>query len=281
VINPVTQTFIDMADCNLRGVSAVHIEYLKNMGVVASMSTRILKGDQLWGLIACHHKTVKPMSFRMCATFELLSGIISSRINSLANNQALVTINRLEDQYSKIIRKLYQTGSLVQTLLKGPPGLLDLFSAGGAAIAGHTGITRHGNTPETHEIEDLVFWLTAKQVTEVFHTTSLSELYDNAAAYKANASGMLAIPMDKQSENYLLIFRPQVIQQLNWGGDPATRINFESDMKTYHPRFSFKLWREQVVGYSSTWNDEEIQVASKLKSFIEEYLARKENNQAE
>ncbi|RYG00256.1 MAG: GAF domain-containing protein, partial [Chitinophagaceae bacterium] len=57
VLNPDTQSFIDLSDCNVRGVSAVHIEYLKNMNVVASMSTRIIKDNKLWGLIACHHKT--------------------------------------------------------------------------------------------------------------------------------------------------------------------------------------------------------------------------------
>jgi len=43
----------------LRSVSPLHIEYLKNMGVTASMSILLIKDKKLWGLIACHHQSTK------------------------------------------------------------------------------------------------------------------------------------------------------------------------------------------------------------------------------
>jgi len=50
---------IDMSFAQLRSVSPVHCEYLRNMGVAASMSIPIIVDDALWGLIACHHDTPK------------------------------------------------------------------------------------------------------------------------------------------------------------------------------------------------------------------------------
>src|SRR5439155_4932601 len=67
VLNPVSGGFTDLTDSNLRSVAGVHLEYLRNMQVMASMSTRIVKEDQLWGLISCHHRTAKYLSYQMCS----------------------------------------------------------------------------------------------------------------------------------------------------------------------------------------------------------------------
>src|SRR5262249_753743 len=45
----------DLSFAVLRSVSPIHIEYLQNMGVAASLSISVLKGGRLWGLVACHH----------------------------------------------------------------------------------------------------------------------------------------------------------------------------------------------------------------------------------
>ncbi|WP_114941825.1 GAF domain-containing protein, partial [Mucilaginibacter endophyticus] len=79
VMNPVTNTFIDLSDCNLRGVAAVHLEYLKNMNVQASMSIRVIDNGKLWGLIACHHVRPHYLSFETGAVCEMLSSVISNR----------------------------------------------------------------------------------------------------------------------------------------------------------------------------------------------------------
>ncbi len=46
---------LDLSQSVLRSVSPIHIEYLENMGVRASMSVSILREGRLWGLFACHH----------------------------------------------------------------------------------------------------------------------------------------------------------------------------------------------------------------------------------
>jgi two-component system, chemotaxis family, sensor kinase Cph1 len=53
---------IDMSHCVLRSVSPVHIQYLKNMEVGASISVSLLVDGKLWGLIACHHRSARSVS---------------------------------------------------------------------------------------------------------------------------------------------------------------------------------------------------------------------------
>ena len=54
---------LDLSFSVLRSVSPMHIEYLQNMGVTASMSISIIKNKKLWGLIACHHYQPKYLSY--------------------------------------------------------------------------------------------------------------------------------------------------------------------------------------------------------------------------
>ena len=54
---------LDMSDCGLRSVSPIHLQYLKNMGVRASLSLSIVVDDKLWGLFACHHYSPRRPSF--------------------------------------------------------------------------------------------------------------------------------------------------------------------------------------------------------------------------
>ncbi|RYG04480.1 MAG: GAF domain-containing protein [Chitinophagaceae bacterium] len=278
VMNPLTQSFIDLSECNIRGVSAVHIEYLKNMNVVASMSTRILESGKLWGLIACHHKTVKPMSYRVCALFELISGIISAKISSLATNQNLIITNKLQDHYTRILEEVFRSGNMVDTFLKAKPNILHLFEAVGAVITLKSEFIKSGRTPEDQDLDDLLLWLNAKQITDVYTTDNLSQHYENATAYKEFASGLMVIPVNAAESEFIILFRPEIIRVNNWGGDPSNRMVFESDMKTYHPRFSFKLWREQVTGISLPWKKEEVELAQNLRSFIRDYAVSAEKS---
>ncbi len=63
-INPITNQPLNLSHSVLRSVSPIHLEYLKNMGVTASMSISLMQDNQLWGLIACHHCAPKYMSYQ-------------------------------------------------------------------------------------------------------------------------------------------------------------------------------------------------------------------------
>lgn len=275
VINPMSNAFIDLSDCNVRGVTTVHLEYLENMKVKASMSTRIMKDGKLWGLIACHNKTPMTVSYKMCAIFELLSGIFSARISSLESNEMHRFRSSLSEIYSSLIEETYRTGDLVSGLFGKKNNVLELFKAGGAALVKDGRVTKTGNVPEETEIEDILLWIQSRETESIFVTEHLSNEYEYAAEYSTFASGMVSIPIDAEAGSYLLVFRPEVEQTINWGGDPETRINFEDDMRTYHPRFSFKLWKQQVKGVSAPWLADEIQMAQNLQDFVRDFTTGK------
>lgn len=273
VINPATSAFIDLSDCNIRGVSKVHLEYLGNMRVNASMSTRILFNEQLWGLIACHHRSARTMDYTMCAIFELLSGIISNKITSLYNREKLMREEQAHKVYQAMVETLFKTGDIPGSLLYGIRNVMELFSASGAILYYGRQSYSVGSVPPRDETDDLLLWLHTRQLRNSLPVTSLSQEYDRAAQYSVTASGMLALPLNTNLDEYLLLFRPETVRTINWGGNPEERIFFEKDMKTYHPRFSFQLWQEKITGVSLPWQDVELNMAESLRSLIFQYNA--------
>ncbi|HVU57572.1 MAG TPA: GAF domain-containing protein [Puia sp.] len=271
VMNPLTHSFIDLSDCNVRGVAAVHLEYLANMGVTASMSTRILHNDKLWGLIACHHRTAKYLPFEVCSVFELLSQVVSARILSLQNKEKHDFATQVQETYTRLVEQVYDKNDIIEGLLKGNTSLLHLFNAQGAAMIRDEKIFTVGKVPDNDTIRELIFWLHTRRHDKVLHTEHLSAEFDKASDYMDVASGLLAMPVNPARDEYVLLFRTEVKKVIDWSGDPSERIVYEKDEKNYHPRNSFKQWRQIVSGASLPWKEEELTAGAILRSFLYEF----------
>ncbi|WP_413666732.1 GAF domain-containing protein [Mucilaginibacter sp. Mucisp86] len=278
VINPVTNAFIDLSDCNLRGVAAVHLEYLKNMNVDASMSIRVIYNNTLWGLIACHHQTPHYLNFELCSVCELVSSVISNRIAAILNKDVFERERELQRQQTGLIAQVYAAQDVLAGLMPEQGiNFMAAFRATGA-IAVYQGIYHvTGDVPEKDTVENLLLWLQNKNTDGVFSTDRLPELFDEIVPFTAIASGLMAIPIDKERGEYLLAFRPEVVQTINWGGNPGKTINFDPDGTKYHPRASFKIWKEQVYQTAEAWNKQELDTAENLRTFIYEFKTKQAN----
>lgn len=275
VVNPLTRAFTDLTDSNLRSVVPVHIEYLRNMKVSASMSTRILCDGRLWGLIACHHREPKYLSYQMCSVFELLSHVISAKIAALVNAEAHTHKTNLQQLLTRIMESVYRSGSLVPGLKGQEESLLQMLGAGGIGFTFDRQVELLGQTPGAGAVQDLVLWLQTHLVNKTFQQTSLSAAYEEADAYVEPASGLLALPVQPDKGEYILAFRPEVIQTTNWGGNPNEAVQFEADRKNYHPRNSFRLWQETVRKTAIPWSRSEMEVAESFRALVIEYTLNK------
>lgn len=276
VMNPVTNTFIDLSDCNLRGVAAVHLEYLKNMNVQASMSIRVIDNGKLWGLIACHHVRPHYLSFETGAVCEMLSSVISNRISSITHKAQYDADSQLQQLQTELIAQTYAKDDLWDGLFDaGEVRLTDLFKSSGAATQIGPALRTQGDVPDQDTLENLFLWLQNKQDGKVFSTDSLPEVFDEAIPYAKIASGILSIPVNPERGEFIVVFRPEVVRTINWGGDPSKTINFDPDGKKYHPRASFKLWQETVRNTAAAWTPQEVAAAENLRAFIFEFNTKK------
>lgn len=274
IINPLTQRFTDLSDTNLRSVASVHLEYLTNLKIMASMSLPLIIDNKLWGLISCHHKSPKNPGYEMRSAMELLSGIVSAQIASKEREKTILLQAQLKGIHARLLEQLYTSADFADGLLSGTTSVKDLLNLSGAAVLFEGGLWTSGNTPSNQEIKELVAWLRRDKKDGLFMTESLPKQYSQSKNYKDLASGLFALPINAEQGEYILGFRPEVLQTVSWGGDPNNAIQMEPDGKTYHPRNSFATYQETVKYTSLPWLAEEIEAADALRSAVLEKIIK-------
>lgn len=277
VLNPLTFTYTDLSDCNMRSVAPVHLEYLKNMKVESSMSVPLILENRLWGLISCHHKTARFLHYEMRSAFELLANYVSAQLAAKESEQALMHGAQLQRVHGELYRYMTTAKDLVEGLTGKSPSLLDLLEADGAAVVFNDRVRTVGSTPPEAFIREVVYWLKINNIEKPYAIDSVQNILDPDARYKDTASGFIAIPVSVKQGDYIIGFRPELIQEVYWGGNPNDAIQFEEDQKTYHPRNSFSTWKETVKHTSAPWEPETIEAANNLRSSILEIIIRSSN----
>ncbi|HYO70160.1 MAG TPA: GAF domain-containing protein, partial [Archangium sp.] len=266
---------LDLSGSALRSVSPVHLEYLANMGVGASMSISLVREGRLWGLIACHHRKplrVPAATRRAC---DVLARLVSLQL--AAEERASVSVElarRAHFQTQLVARLAEQAATLPTALSQQAELLLGLTGAGGVALLLGEAPVLVGDTPSSEEVKELVTWLTGQSFEGTFHTEQLAQLHPPAAEYADVASGLLAVRLDATSPRFILWFRPEVARTVTWAGNPQKPVVPGPGASRLHPRASFDAWQETVRGASIPWKPEDVASAVGFRSALVGVLLR-------
>ncbi|WP_414575597.1 ATP-binding protein [Anabaena sp. CCY 9402-a] len=281
VKNPVSDRPPDLTNSILRSAASCHLDYLHNMGVGASLTISLIKDQKLWGLIACHHQSPKYVSYELRKACEFLGRVIFAELSAREETEDYDYRMNLTHIQSLLVEYMSQEDNFIDGLVKHQPNLLDLTSAKGAAVCCGDQFTLIGETPKEEDLVFLVQWLKNNVESEIFSTDSLPQVYPDAERFKNVASGLLAIPISHR--NYVLWFRPEVIQTVNWGGDPhnAFEVSQSEGNVRLCPRKSFELWKETVRLTSLPWRYVEIKAALELKKAIVNIVLRQADELAQ
>ena len=262
--NPLTNRPLDLSLSVLRGVSPCHLEYMQNMGVVASMCISLLRDGKLWGLIVCHHASPKYIPYDIRTACEFIGQVMSVE---LADKEAIEDIDykmQLKSLQTQFIDALSQAEYFLDGIAQLDSKLLSLVNATGAVVCSGNRYIQVGETPSEEEVYTLLDWIKPRLHRSLLQTRSLSRDYPAAESYRAIASGVLALEISQVHHSYILWFRPEVIQTVNWGGDP----NESDGNERRSPRKSFELWQEEVRGCSLPWKPCEVEAIAELRSLI-------------
>ena len=279
--NPITNSPLDLSFSVLRSVSPLHIEYLTNMGVTASMSISLIKDKKLWGLIACHHYSPKYVPYAVRTACEFLGQVMSIELVSKEDHEDLDYKIKIKSIQSSFVESIAQEEDFVNSLVKSKTNLLDLVTAQGVALYSNEEWVVIGKTPNESQLNELIEWVETQFEHDIFYTDSLPKLYPIAENFRDVASGIIALCISQFPKNYILWFRPEVIQTVNWGGNPDKPVEVAQDGSLrLSPRKSFDLWQQTVQLKSLPWKKCEIDIALELKSAIIGIVLRKANELA-
>lgn len=263
---------LDLTFATLRSVSPIHIEYLQNMGVHASMSISLLRHGRLWGLIACHHYAgphLPPFGTRAAA--EFLGSTLSLRLVDQFEDDQLR--NRLAAQavLTELTAATLDDRRPLAPALLGTPGLLDLVPADGVVVDLHGGRQTRGSVPSDEVVAAVAGWASAAG-DEIVSTDHLAGVLRGLELDPQVAAGALALNLpDGQC---VVWFRREVIRSVDWGGDPYNKAIAvrEGDEVRLSPRKSFDRWRELVHRRSQPWTQTETESAEALRRHLVESL---------
>ena len=277
VLNPDTGRPLDLSFAALRSVSPVHCEYLRNMGVVASMSVSVLRAGELWALIACHHRTRRTVSTEARAALELLGQMLGTQ--AAAHEQAAENRRRidLKEVQSRLLAAMAAEGDFVHGLTARADDLLGFAGAGGAAVLYENRCMIVGTAPPEEDIRHLADRIADAGPDEVTALDAVGERFPDLAGLADRAAGVLAVAISKLHRSYLIWFRPEVVRTVTWAGDPGKTADAAGRI---HPRKSFEAWRETVRGRSLPWHPAEVAAAADLRNDIVGIVLRKAEEQA-
>ena len=279
-LNPETGKPLDMTFASLRSVSPIHVEYMKNMKTWSSMSISIIVGSKLWGLICCHHTTAKHVAPSVREVCELVARVVSLRLSALSNAVDYERRIQVRSAFSRLLEEMTDRGNFSTALTGKAEELQGFVNAEGAAILQDDHCARVGRTPSEEQVRDLARWLFNDVKQDVFSTDALAEKYPPAAAFADRASGVLAVAVSKIHPSYILWFRPEVVQSIQWAGNPHKSADPENPARL-HPRLSFDTWMETVRQRSLPWSSREVEGAGDLRNAIVGIVLRKAEELAE
>ena len=265
---------IDLSNSVLRSVSPIHLEYLRNMGVGASMSISILLRGRLWGLIACHHYSPRRVPFNVRTAAELIGQMFSLALDAKIRESEIEAEKRAQEFHHKVLRMVGPEQGPVSQLASMVGEMSGLVDCNGIGMIVDEEVELWGETPERPEFKALVQFLNRTVSNSIFVTHELGKLHPAAAAYADRVSGMLVIPISRTPGDYLIFFRREVTEEVKWAGNPEKPVSVGPMGSRLTPRKSFEIWQETARGQSEPWSSSHIRLAEALRVSLLEVILK-------
>lgn len=264
---------LDLSMSVLRSVSPIHIEYLKNMGVGASLSISIVVDGRLWGLFACHHYGPRLPSAQSRSTAELFGQMFASRLESRERRQALEYETKARRIADRLLTSVADNASLLDDPAWLIEALADAIPADGIGVWINGRLALAGIGPDERGFTALVRHLNRNAAGRIYAVDRLAEAYPDLEVDDAVA-GMLAIPISRSPRDYVVLFRQELVRTVRWGGDPYKPVEYGPNGPRLTPRKSFEAWSELVRGRSLPFTEAEHRVAETIRVTLIEVVLR-------
>ncbi|UAL10520.1 HWE histidine kinase domain-containing protein [Caulobacter segnis] len=265
---------VDLSMSMLRAVSPIHIEYLRNMGVAASLSISILRDGKLWGLFACHHYAPKHISYERRTAAELFGQLFSLNLESREREIETRRMAEARNLHDRMMNAVVKANAGADSLSPYLDDLCRLVSCDGLALWLEGRLTLRDSTPDASDVHTLVRVLRDKDTHSVFATNDISALLPSAAAWSEKAAGMMAVPLSRAPRDYLIFFRKEEAKTVVWAGKPAKLVQVGPLGDRLTPRKSFEAWEETVRGQSRPWTTVERSLAESMRASLLEIVFR-------
>lgn len=255
---------LDLSMSILRSVSPVHLEYMRNMGTISSMSVSLICEGKLWGLISGHHAEPRLVPYLVRSACDLLSKLVCTQLINFQTSSHLNAMVHFHTVQRGMLTQMAAENNYLSALEERMSELIQITDAAGVALVLDGHATVFGLTPPVKEVKRLAEWMDDQSELDLFHSRRLGADIDWAGEFSEVASGLLVIRTSSVRQSYLMWFRPEVVRTVKWAGEVKTL----SGKDQLNPRKSFETWRERVRGQSTAWTEMEIESAMEFRAAL-------------
>ncbi|WP_426492985.1 ATP-binding protein [Hymenobacter sp. 102] len=271
----------DMTYAVLRSVSPIHVEYLKNMGVGATMTISLIRDRKLWGLLVCHHYSPRLVSYELRDLCQFIGKTFSALLKSKEQADDFIYQVNLREQQARLFGLLAEYPDFRKTLYDHLPAVKEVFDCGGVIVSFDGTLATSGTAPAEGQARELVAWLDEHMQGELFHTNSYARHNPAGSAIRASASGILAIRLSHTVGEYLIWLRPEVLQTVTWAGQQQKAEVLQDGQLHLSPRRSFAAWSQSVESTALAWKPVEVEAAQEIRLRIADIRLRLFNQMQE
>lgn len=264
---------LDMSLCYLRSMSPLHLQYLKNMGVTATLVISIVNNGHLWGLIAAHHYSPRNLSLALRTGCDMLGEVVATRLAAIENYayaHVALQVHRLEQ---RLVEATSTDGDWRLALFRNPWNLLRPVEATGAVLCYQGEIQTAGEVPSSPQLRALLEWLETVDHNDVFECASVARANPSLSDLTPTASGVLSVRLSSNSPDFLVWLRKEQLRNETWAGDPHKPV-VSDDPLTLSPRRSFAAWTELVRDTAVPWSSAEVALARAFGTSLIEIICR-------
>jgi diguanylate cyclase (GGDEF)-like protein len=265
---------LDMSHCMLRAFSPVHLEYLRNMNVGATLAISIIQEQTLWGMVLCHHRTsLKPYAW-INSLCDLLGQLLGLLVGEITEREKLTSEVERQNMLGMLTNDLETRPSIAESLVGQEENMLRLVDSDGMVIWLGGKTRSHGKVPTIETALEIFARLRPDTSDAIATVDNLGEQYPEFLTFKDSATGALVLPVGTNKEDGIIWFRPELLSTIKWGGEPLNKAQIDVATKRISPRQSFDIWRQIVFGKARPWSQIDIKSARDLRRILTRALLR-------
>ncbi|MEP2641518.1 HWE histidine kinase domain-containing protein [Roseobacter sp.] len=254
---------LDITQAACRGVSEVHMTYLKNMGTEATLTLNVTIDDKLWGIISLHHRRPRLLPPKMRDLLARFVPLFSSKLLTLRQKDTLGRIRMLD---STLVNTKKQTNGAEMGIAEIAPRILKNIGADGIASINGDRISTFGDVPDPALLKEILPWANA-QDDDAITTETLGNVFPDLQHTLRGCAGALVI---KASDTKAIcVFRNEVTRNIAWAGSPEKIAGPVSGPLRLSPRGSFSTFLEKVRGTCIAWSEDDVYFARHVRTLLD------------
>ncbi len=268
-------TPLDLGTVMLRAISPLHVEYLTNMGVRATLTMSLIVHDRLWGMIVCHHNDILHAEAPMRLTCDLIAQVVFLQLEHLLAAEHAQALGRLKLTVDTLMSAVRQAEIDARPTLPDADVVLQEWDADALELV-LDGQRRRFGREAPEPLWPLLSQSFGRQPSaEATAIDRLTTLLPETHCDPDWVAGALWVPLSETREDYLLWLRREQLLKICWAGHHEKLLAASGDGRPPRltPRASFETWIEEVRGRCLSWSVAQIEAA--------EYLARSLRNHQE